>query len=157
MFRRSFVSQATRQSLLAAEAGPGAGTERASATVSESSATAIGGLRAASLPIKYLDVRANEMGERGLTAIAAAVQAGSVLAELHVEHALPRPHTYASVDALAAAAQRCAAFRSIYLGDTLVSASPAAYGGGRGRAGYAGGSARPQPACAGAAIAVSAP
>ena len=89
----------------------------------ESSATAIGGLLAASLPIKYLDVRANEMGERGLTAIAAAVQAGSVLAELHVEHALPRPHTYASVDALAAAAQRCAAFRSIYLGDTLVSAS----------------------------------
>ena len=56
--------------------------------------------------------------KRGLIALAGGIQSGGTLTNLLAEHALPKPHTYATVEALVAAAARCAVLQSIPLGET---------------------------------------
>ena len=84
----------------------------------ERSASSIGEILAASVPISFLDLRDNLIGERGLAAVAAGVQQEGSLVEMRLQHALGKPIAPPSVAALAAAASRCRSLRVIWLGET---------------------------------------
>ena len=75
-----------------------------------------------SLPLAFLDLSGNAIGERGVIAIASGVPgsrhtAKPSIVEIRLQRAMPRPLTYAAVEALVGAAERCASLCALWLGE----------------------------------------